>query len=120
MGARTTWELTVDGKSLFLYSHWGGEDKFADTQRAIRKAAPRLSMDDFSYALRTFVSQIIGDGWDGDTGYGLSFVNEFEEEYSPVKVDFTNRTVTYGGITYQIWQFLQETEEEHTERVGNK
>lgn len=118
MGARTNWELTVNGKSLFLYSHSGGETKFTDTQRALRNATPRLSMDDYPYSLRIFVSQIVGDEWSDSTGFGLSLVDEFEEHYAPAKIDFTKREITYNGITYKLWQFLQETEETYNERVS--
>lgn len=94
MGARTTWKLQQNGQELSLYSHWGGESKLIDTRRALSIARPRWSDD--SYAMRIFVSQIVGNDWDSELGFGLGLGYEFEEEFTPCEIDFTNQTITYG------------------------
>ena len=94
MGARTAWKLLQNGQELSLYSHWGGETKLADTKQALSAARTRWSDD--TYAMRIFVSQIIGNDWDSETGFGLGLGYEFEEEYTPCSVDFTNRKITWG------------------------
>lgn len=94
MGARTTWELKQNGETLSLYSHWGGESKLRDTKKALSAARPRWH--DETYAMRIFVSHIVGEDWTSNTGYGLGLGCEFEEEFTPCEIDFTNRQVTWG------------------------
>lgn len=55
---------------IFLYSHWGGGDRYLDAQRAIEAARPRWS--DSAYATRIAVSQIVENYWHEETGFGLS------------------------------------------------
>jgi hypothetical protein len=94
MGARTTWKLQQNGQELSLYSHWGGESKLIDTRRALSIARPRWSDD--SYAMRIFVSQIVGNDWDSELGYGLGLGYEFDEEFTPCTIDFENQRITWG------------------------
>lgn len=110
MGARTTWKIVSDkGAALWLYSHWGGDDKFADTQRALAAAMPRRY--DITYATRIFVSNIIGDNWNQETGFGLaatkeSAPNPFEESYYDAVIDFVNQSVILGNWKWKFDQFL--------------
>ena len=55
---------------LYLYSHWGGEEQEQDLAKALFVAQPRW--EDPSYATRICVSQLIGEQWNKETGYGLS------------------------------------------------
>ncbi len=105
MGARTNFELKDSKGSVWLYSHWGGDDKIADLANALAKAEPRW--DDFSYAMRIVVSQLVGSDWDSETGYGLSSYESGEEGYEPVCVDFTNKTVSYKDNDYSFQEFVQ-------------
>ena len=105
MGARTTWELQQNGQTLSLYSHWGGESKLEDTKRALSAAKPRWHDD--SYAMRIFVSQIIGNQWDSETGYGLGLGYDFEEEYTPCQVNFDRQIVTWGELSFSFAEFLE-------------
>lgn len=91
MGARTNFQLKDEQGSIWLYSHWGGDSKMPDLANALDKARPRW--DDSSYGIRIVVSQLIGNQWDSETGYGLSSYESGEESYEPVCVDFTNKTV---------------------------
>lgn len=110
MGARTTWKIVSDtGAALWLYSHWGGDRKFASTQIALTLAMPRLY--DSSYATRIFVSNIVGAGWKDETGYGLTATpedapNPFEESYYDVMIDFHNLTVSMGDYVWDFDEFL--------------
>jgi hypothetical protein len=114
MGARTTWAIKTEvGDAVtWLYSHWGGDSKFSDTRSALAEAEPRWT--DTSYGARIFISQIIGDSWNRETGYGITtgnqFENPFEEEYTPVLVDFTTRTVHYGDIPLSFSEFVHTAE----------
>jgi hypothetical protein len=55
---------------VFLYSHWGGVDRYLDAQRAIAAAQPRW--DDPAYATRIGISQIVENYWSEETGFGIS------------------------------------------------
>ena len=111
MGARTTWAIkTEEGDAVvWLYSHWGGDSKFEDTQRALAKAEPRWH--DSTYGARIFISQIIGDQWDSETGFGITTGTldnvPFEESYELVVVDFTNNTISYGSNSLTFSEFVE-------------
>jgi hypothetical protein len=106
MGSRTQWIIKEDqsGNAIHLYSHNGGEDKFADTQRAIARAQSRWS--DTSYGARIFISQVIGNDWDSETGFGIAVGDShavlFEESYFHAVIDFPNQRVILGS---QEWTF---------------
>ena len=59
-----------DSVPVFLYSHWGGSDRYRDLQRALTAAKPRWN--DHTYATRIAISQIIENYWKEETGFGLS------------------------------------------------
>lgn len=110
MGARTTWAIkTETGDAVtWLYSHWGGDGKFMDTMEALAKSKPRWN--DNTYAARIFISQIIGDQWDSETGFGITTGTlaqiPFEESYELVVVDFTTNTITYGQFETSFEEFV--------------
>jgi hypothetical protein len=110
MGARTTWKVITNnsGAVTWLYSHWGGDSKFADTQRALFVAEPRWN--DFTYGARIFISNIIGNYWNEQTGYGITSTLAddpcpFEESYFYATVDFPNQTITLGSRTWTFEEF---------------
>jgi hypothetical protein len=112
MGARTTWAIKTEKKTdavTWLYSHWGGESKFEDTQRALAKAEPRW--EDSTYGARIFISQIVGDQWDNETGFGITTGTlghiPFEEEYDLAIVDFTTNTIIYGTNEFTFSEFVE-------------
>lgn len=105
MGARTTWELTLNGKSIWLYSHWGGDTKLEDTKTALEACEPRWN--DGTYAMRIFISQIVGHDWAETTGYGISTEHEFEESYLPARVNFDSKLVTFGKVTHTFAEFME-------------
>lgn len=106
MGSRTEW-IIKDSNSevaIHLYSHWGGESKFVDTQRALTSALPRWS--DISYGVRIFISQIVADDWASETGFGIAVGSSseamFEESYFNAVIDFVNQRVEFGE---HVWSF---------------
>lgn len=110
MGSRTEWIIKEDnsGNAVHLYSHSGGEDKFADTQRAISEAQSRWS--DTSYGARIFISQIIGDEWNSKLGFGIAVGNDtdnlFEESYFHAVIDFPNQRVIFGSHEWTFDEFI--------------
>lgn len=109
MGSRTTWAIkTEQGDAVtWLYSHWGGESKLLDTLGALAKSQPRWN--DSTYAARIFISQIIGDQWNSETGFGITTGTleqiPFEESYELVVVDFTTNTIIYGSNEFTFEDF---------------
>jgi hypothetical protein len=59
-----------DAIPVFLYSHWGGRDRYLDAQRAISAAEQRWNHPD--YATRIAISQIVENYWSEETGFGIS------------------------------------------------
>lgn len=59
-----------DAVPVFLYSHWGGSDRYRDLQRALTAAQPRWN--DAAYATRIAISQIVENYWSEETGFGIS------------------------------------------------
>ena len=55
---------------VFLYSHWGGSERYRDAARVIEEARPRWT--DPAYATRIAISQIVADDWSGELGFGIS------------------------------------------------
>lgn len=110
MGARTNFVIKTTNNAeqdIVLYSHWGGDSSERDFALAIEKALPRIQMGDTSYVARIIVSQLIGNDWDSETGYGLyvGSVNH-EEQYQYKEIDLVNGTVTIGTNKTSIQAFL--------------
>lgn len=107
MGARTNFTFTTDTGSLTLYSHWGGDSKDVDLASALQAALPRIKMGDMAYALRIIVSQLIGDSWNSETGFGLHVgVEGGEEQYEPITVDLTDNTVIDSSGVHPITSYI--------------
>ena len=108
MGARTNFTFKTDTGVITLYSHWGGDSKDVDLAHALAAAGPRIALGDIGYALRIVVSQLIGESWGEQTGFGL-FVGEEggEEQYHPVTVDFTNNTVIDMSGSHSINDYIK-------------
>ena len=59
-----------DGNTVFLYLHWGGEDRHGIVANALAHAMPREG--DEPYFTRIFISRVIDTDWDKETGVGFS------------------------------------------------
>ena len=55
--------------TIFIYQHWSGYDQSAKLAKAIESARPRWNDD--SYATRIALSQLVGDDWNQELGYGI-------------------------------------------------
>lgn len=104
MGARTNFELQDFKGSVWLYSHWGGDDKANDFSNALEHARPRWG--DTSYAIRMVVSYLIKDDVLGETGYGLGSWEIGEEEYDPLTANFIANTVSYEQEIFTFDEFV--------------
>jgi hypothetical protein len=93
MGDRANFGFKMDDDNiLYLYAHWGGYGMMGTLASALDTARPRWN--DPAYATRICVSQIVGNEWDGELGYGLTLNHLADNEHSIPVVNFYNGTVT--------------------------
>lgn len=79
-----------NGNTIVLYGHWAGHNMLANLAEAAIKAQSRWS--DPSYATRIAISNMIGEGWAMETGWGLH-VNEIgDNEHKIPVIDFQQQT----------------------------
>jgi hypothetical protein len=79
-----------NGQTIVLYGHWAGHQMLGKLADAVITARPRWN--DSSYATRIAISQLVGDQWNMETGWGL-YVNERgDNEHKIAIVDFEQQT----------------------------
>lgn len=79
-----------NGQTIVLYGHWAGHNMLGKLADAVITARPRWN--DPSYATRIAISQLIGDQWNMETGWGLH-VNEISDnEHKIAIVDWAQQT----------------------------
>jgi hypothetical protein len=79
-----------NGQTIVLYGHWAGHQMLGRLADAVIAARPRWN--DEGYATRIAISQLIGDQWNMETGWGL-YVNEIaDNEHKIAIVDFRQQT----------------------------
>lgn len=91
MGDRANFAFVQpNGNTIVLYGHWAGHNMLANLAEAVAKAQTRWN--DPSYATRIVISQMIGDGWGYETGWGLQ-VNEISDnEHKIPVIDWAQQT----------------------------
>lgn len=79
-----------NGNTIVLYGHWAGHNMLGKLADAVIKARPRWN--DSSYATRIAISNLIGDQWNMETGWGL-YVNEIgDNEHKIAIIDWDQQT----------------------------
>ena len=79
-----------NGNTIVLYGHWAGAQMLGQLADAV--IAARGRWNDPAYATRIAISQIIGDQWNMETGFGLH-VNEISDnEHKIAIVDWNQQT----------------------------
>jgi hypothetical protein len=79
-----------NGQTIVLYGHWAGHQMLGRLADAV--IAARSRWNDEGYATRIAISQLIGDQWNMETGWGL-YVNEIaDNEHKIAIVDFRQQT----------------------------
>lgn len=114
MGARTNYTIiTTENpeQNINVYAHWDGDSSVSNLQHAIEKAMPRIKMSDTSYAVRIIIDNLISDGRDSETGYGIYVGSEIthEEQYEYKEVNLLYNTVMIGNTLYKIDEWLLAT-----------
>ncbi len=82
MGDRANIGFTehINSPVINLYTHWHGSERRELLAWALEKSKPRWA--DPSYATRIAISQIVGEDWDKETGWGL-MVDSFGDNEHP-------------------------------------
>lgn len=81
--------------TIWLYAHWSGAHRYDHVRNALVAARPRWN--DSSYATRIAISQIVGESWNDEHGFGISVGQDcgIGLDYDHVLVvNWHNRTVT--------------------------
>jgi len=84
-----------DTPTIYLYSHWGGEAQEGKLILALLKAEPRWQ--DSAYATRICISELIGNDWSEETGYGISV-----DTFSMPDYDFIYLVEWETGVVYKL------------------
>ena len=91
MGDRANFVFVDEkGDSIVLYGHWAGHNMLRNLAEAVFKARGRWN--DTSYATRIAISNLIGDQWNMETGWGLTVNEIMDNEHKIPVVDFAQQT----------------------------
>jgi len=108
VGDRIVYSIKQDKDlSVNLYCHWGGYDRFVDLARALQAAEPRWN--DGSYATRIIISQLIGDQWDQELGFGIwasSSDGSYGGDHPDIIINLINKTVEDETGTHSFDSFI--------------
>ena len=72
MGDRAVigFKANKDATPVYLYMHWGGSDRYCYVRDVVKAAQPRWN--DAAYSTRIAISQIVGQYWGEETGFGIT------------------------------------------------
>ncbi len=91
MGDRANFVFVQEnGETIVLYGHWAGYNMLENLAEAVATAQPRWS--DSSYATRIAISQMIGDSWSSETGWGLQVNSISDNEHRIPVINWEDRT----------------------------
>jgi hypothetical protein len=79
-----------NGETIVLYGHWAGYEMLKKLAAAVESARPRWT--DESYATRICVSQLVGEEWNVETGWGLTVNNILDNEHKIPVIDWAKGT----------------------------
>jgi hypothetical protein len=79
-----------NGETIILYGHWAGHDMLKNLAKAVETARPRWI--DEAYATRIVVSQLVGNDWTSETGWGLSVNTILDNEHKIPVIDWRSGT----------------------------
>ena len=95
MGDRANFGFTTDGETvIYLYAHWGGHRMLKNLAQALDRVTNAQRLDDPAYATRIAISNIIGEDWGGDRGYGITVNSLCDNEHKVPVVNWSRGVVT--------------------------
>lgn len=80
------------GDTVYLYGHWAGYNMLSNLANAVEAARPRWA--DESYATRICISQLIGEDWGRETGWGINVNERGDNEHKIPVIDWAQQTFT--------------------------
>lgn len=82
---------------IILYSHYGYSTWKDDLDRIMNltKVKSRISMKDYEYTIRIIISELIGNRWADETGFGLYASPSVTMEYQSPIVEIDIPTGVY-------------------------
>lgn len=92
MGDRANFGFQQGEDTIYLYGHWAGEGMLKTLANALKGAERRWG--DVAYGTRWTISNIIGNDWSQEYGWGLTANAFCDNEHSVPVVDFEAGTVT--------------------------
>ena len=108
MGDRIVYSIKQDKDlSVNLYSHWGGQDRYINLAIALKAAEPRWN--DISYGTRIILSQLIGEYWNQELGFGIWASNSdgaYGGDWPDITIDLVNKTVIDETGTHSVEDFI--------------
>ncbi len=100
---------TSNNDIIFLYLHWGGESRHEIVANALSHAMTRDG--DESYFTRIFISRVIGDNWDKETGVGIA-INELPSSSDGYDIPIYDYVTKGVGIYNEVWDVEGEVVED--------
>lgn len=101
MGDRANFGLRqVDGNTIFVYGHWAGDGMLARFANALDAAEDRIPLDQ-AYTNRIVISQLVGDAWQGEYGWGVTINYLSDNEHKVPVYDFATDTVALYDYNWQ-------------------
>lgn len=79
-----------NAETIVLYGHWAGYGMLEKLANAVAKAMPRWS--DESYATRIAISQMVGEEWQSELGWGLQVNQISDNEHKIPVINWKDRT----------------------------
>mgnify|MGYP000046309367 CR=1 FL=1 len=95
MGDRANFGIRqADGNTIFVYGHWAGDGMLAKFANALEHTQNVGRIDDPAYGTRIIISQLIGEDWSGELGWGITVNYLADNEHKVPVYDFALREVT--------------------------
>ena len=93
MGDRNNIKITYhNGKSVYLYSHWGGSGLRDIVVQALETSG---RVDDESYFTRVLFSKMIENDVNGETGYGIApYAPDQDVSNKMIHIDYSTKYAT--------------------------
>jgi hypothetical protein len=116
MGDRANFGIRQkDGNTIFVYGHWAGAGMLARFANALYYTQNVGRIDDPAYGTRIIISQLIGEGWSSDLGWGITVNYLADNEHKVPVYDFVTDTVSLydfdwksNALTDRIVEFSRE------------
>jgi hypothetical protein len=70
-----------DGNIIFVYGHWAGDGMLARFANALKRVEDAGRIGDEPYGTRIIISELIGDSWKSNTGWGITINTLSDNEH---------------------------------------